>query len=392
MRRLRLHVITIATVLCIALAGCAPVSEPEREPKFGGGSLTAADTSSWRIPLQLDGQPVYDPGWVTEPQELDGVFMAARQIDNALEFSAVDSSGRVLWSAERPVSCTGFALARTANGRALAVLSDVSPTSDALTATQATAYDLHTGAQVWGPVDVPGPHQGPGLVYAAPAEEMIGQSGPKTVLDPSTGKVALSEQTDSEARLIGEYSGTVLSVKNHQLQAVDAAEHKLLWRIPSEQIGADPQQLSAAVGRVRDQRFTLLRLTQDNHILLDVAEGRILAHNVRQAQRDAVTGMHVVITENQLQGLDPSGNPQWQLSVNERTSIAGPGDALVFLQTDGAIRTHNVVTGATARGYPNSDAGQIILPVTLAETGAAIVSDQSRYYLVGMPEPAQEPR
>lgn len=62
-----------------------------------------------------------------------------------------------------------------------------------MAATTATALDLTTGEQIWGPVDVPGPYQGPGLVFAAPPEGFMGQTGPRVALDPTTGQVAAAE-------------------------------------------------------------------------------------------------------------------------------------------------------------------------------------------------------
>lgn len=59
-----------------------------------------------------------DPGWDTTPQHADGVYLAAGERDGVLEFTAVDAHGDVLWAAQRPASCTRFAVTTDAQGRA----------------------------------------------------------------------------------------------------------------------------------------------------------------------------------------------------------------------------------------------------------------------------------
>src|SRR5690606_134129 len=119
-----------------------------------------------RVPYNLWGMVAVDPGWDTLPQHADGVFLAPSEDEDgqALTFTAVDEEGTILWTAQRPLSSSDFTLTTDADGRALAVLTDVATTDDALAGTPATAYDLHTGEEVWGPVTVPGPHYGPGVV------------------------------------------------------------------------------------------------------------------------------------------------------------------------------------------------------------------------------------
>src|SRR5699024_11035203 len=87
----------------------------------------------------------------------------------------------------------------------------VAGTGDASWQTTASAYDLATGERLWGPVDVPGTVQGPGLVFgeSAPASTM-GDTGARLALDPATGEVAADEATDTDVTIVGEYDGTVL--------------------------------------------------------------------------------------------------------------------------------------------------------------------------------------
>lgn len=377
--------LALLAALGLVLAGCTADSTDPASQASQDLALPAADTSQWLLPLQLEGHEVFETGWVTEPQVLDGIFLAPREADGALEFTAVNPEGQILWSARRPISCTGFVLTRTSSGQPLAVLSDLSTTDTALAATTATAYDLQTGEQVWGPVQVPGPHQGPGLVYSAPPEAVMGETGPKTVLDPDTGQVLIDESTDPHQRVIGDYHGLTLVATDEELRAVRGPQAQLAWQLDASELGADPAELRPVVGQPREDVPVQLQRAHEDHLLLNLDDGRVLADSVREALTDAVSGYNVVLRQQQLEGLDPDGQPQWQLSVPEGTTLAGPGDALVFTQNDGTLAVHNAVTGALAQGYGTGEGRQIILPVLLDASGAAVVTDHSHYYLAAAP-------
>lgn len=167
--------LSVAAVLVVT--GCAASEpEPERDPYLVDEALPVVDTTGMQLPTSFEELEVVDPGWDTAAQHAEGVYLAAGERDGVLEFTAVDVHGEVLWAAQRPASCTGLAATTDAHGRALAILGDLETTADALAATTATAYDLTTGEHVWGPVEVPGPYQGPGLVFAAPPEGFMGQT------------------------------------------------------------------------------------------------------------------------------------------------------------------------------------------------------------------------
>ena len=84
----------------------------------------------------------------------------------------------------------------------------------------ASAYDLATGDPVWGPVELPGPHAGPGLVFQAPPEGFMGESGEAVALDPSTG-----QRLDADGgRALGEFAGTVVRATADALTDIDDTE------------------------------------------------------------------------------------------------------------------------------------------------------------------------
>ncbi|SMX96155.1 hypothetical protein BSP109_02925 [Brevibacterium sp. Mu109] len=108
----------------IVLSGCSvfdPESDQglERSPQPIGSQLPAAEADELRVPNTFDALPLVEIDWDIAPQELDGVFVAFRETDGALEFSAVAENGTVLWAAERPINCGGFALTTTTTGQHL---------------------------------------------------------------------------------------------------------------------------------------------------------------------------------------------------------------------------------------------------------------------------------
>ncbi|MDV2978570.1 UNVERIFIED_CONTAM: hypothetical protein Q9R71_15470 [Actinomycetes bacterium ARC8] len=382
-RKLLLVVLAIFSLL---LTACSPSANLQRQPIGQDQVLPSADTENWLMPSQLQGQPVFDPGWVTPPLGLDDIFFAPRENDGSLEFIAVEANGNIAWSVERPVSCTGFTLTRTSEGRALAVVSDISSTQTELTATSVTAYDLSTGEKVWGPVDVPGPHQGPGLVYAEAPEEMMGATGPKMVLNADTGQ-PLSLHEDEDRQIIGDYFGVVLSTADDHLKAIANHNSEPLWELEAGDLGGEITNLRADVGIPQDNGHAIVQLKHKDYALIDLNLGEVVAHGLRQARVDSITGNLILLSDQELRGTDSVGRELWGISVEADTTIIGQSHALVFLRIGDTVRVHNVVTGAIAKAYPISGGRKIIAPLMFGTSGSAVITDHSQYYLVGITPP-----
>ncbi|MGO1833428.1 MAG: hypothetical protein ACTH0C_02025, partial [Actinomycetaceae bacterium] len=220
-----------AVIAALVLVACGSEPEVDREPRSAAHAPAEVDTEGLRMPLILGDAVLHDPGWSSAPQEHDGVYLAPATGSGTLEFRAVDSDGEALWTAERPLSCTGFTVSTGPDGEPIAVLTDTGTTDDTFAGVTATAYDLVTGAEVWGPVDVPGPYQGPGLVFAAPPEGPMGDTGRRTALDPRTGDPSVTEGEDDVDRVIGEYGGIVLTVAGETLGGAEAATGEVLWEV-----------------------------------------------------------------------------------------------------------------------------------------------------------------
>src|SRR5690625_6968918 len=116
------------------------------------------------------------------------MFLSAGGDDSVLTFRAVADTGSIRWEAQRPISCSGFTVTSEDEQR-YAVLADIDSETQDLGDTVVNAYELDTGENHWGPVPVPGPHKGPGTVFAAPPDQGMGDSGAKVLLDPATGDV-----------------------------------------------------------------------------------------------------------------------------------------------------------------------------------------------------------
>lgn len=377
-------ILAIATLL---VGGCA-ASEPEpvREPSLVDDPLPVVDTTGMQLPYPYKALEIVDPGWEIAPQYADGVYVSAGERDGVLEFTAVDVHGETLWAAQRPASCTGFAVTTDEQGRALAILGDVQATADALTATTATAYDLSTGEQVWGPVEVPGPYQGPGLVFAAPPEGFMGETGPRVALDPTTGEVAASEVESEGIRVIGEYHGTVLLTEQDAMIARDTTTGQESWRIGLAEHGWTASSVSAALHGTQADGLALLSTSETTGALIDLREGIVVSETARDAAVDATSETMVILDKAGLHAYDPGGQPLWSLSVDDETTIEALGGVFLYLRDNGSIRVHNVITGDVAQAYEPNGNGPILVPSYITVNGAALLLDGNRPLLATVPE------
>ena len=212
------------------------------EPTLIGEFADPVDPTTVRLPLEMGVMIVVDPGWTAMPQVLDGIFLGYEEVgddaggadgedgangvggadgEDRLRFTALDQDGTALWSAQRPLSCTGFALSRDADGRAVAVLTDRAADGGADPMTTATGYDLRTAETLWGPVAVPGPLVAPGLIFSAAPES---DDGARIALSAGTGEVLLTDDALDEGRLLAEHSGLVLHTEGAELVARDSGD------------------------------------------------------------------------------------------------------------------------------------------------------------------------
>lgn len=367
----------------------AEVPDYDPVPSAVDEPASAAESEGILLPYQLQSAELVEPGWDAAPRTAEGVFLAPVENEGLLTFTAADDQGRILWEAERPVACSGFTLTHDGD-RALAVLTDLD-TSDEGFGSTATAYDLHTGEQVWGPVEVPGPHQGPGTVFAEPPEESMGQTGPKMVLDPQTGDVIVDESRDESMHVLGEYQGTVLLADQTHLHAyrhgADSPEWSLDLATPgweAEEVFSDgavgPAPLSAA----------LVGTDPDDLDLLDLQTGEPIVEGVREASQDPQTGTWITLGED-FSGHSESGEQLFTRAEGQSLQLQSTAAVMAFLRTEqGGVQVHNVVTGDIAQAYDPDGEGTVALPVHISAAGAGVLQVDDDYLLAPVQDQAPD--
>lgn len=384
-RRARLAATALAAV---ALVGCSaaahgpdgapPVEQDDlqREPQPDGGLLPAAAGEDLWLPYQVDQLALVTPPWpVAAAEQLGGVFLAPEEMDGFLEFRAVGAEGTVLWSVQRPAGCSGFVLTTTDDGRDVAVLADLDHSSGTL-ATTVSAYDLHTGEPVWGPVPAPGPHRGPGLVFAA-MPDLFGEPEGAVALDAGTGAEL---DVPARARVVGEYAGTLLVIDDTHLTALAAGsgdEEEVRWQVPLSERGWSSDAVAAAAGTAPGPGVALLDVGADGAALVDLADGAVLADGVQDARTDAATGTRVLLDGTGVHGLDADGSAIWSAPAGPGAELRAVGGALVYLIDDGSVRVHNTLTGEVATGYDRSGAGRVAIPELFAPNGAVLLAAEN---------------
>lgn len=378
-----------AALLALTVAACDPAAGEEaspstaaqpdlqREPRQMGEPLPDAGADGLWLPYQVDALALVDPPWpVAAAEELHGVFLAPAETDGVLELRAVDAEGTLLWTAQRPATCTGFVLTTTSTGQDVAVLLDVGgPGGEGTTA---SAYDLRTGAAVWGPVPVPGPHRGPGLVFGA-AAGALGEADETVALDADSGEQLA---VPSGAWIVGEYAGVLLVADEEHLLALGpgGAGPAPQWQVPIEELtGTDPQegaadQVAATAGTDPGEGVALLDVGTGRRVLIDLTDGTVLADGLRDARTDPATGARVLLDEFGLHGLDEHGTPTWSAAAGPDAQLQAVGGALVYLLDSGSVRVHNVLTGDVAVGYDAAGSGTIAVPALISPTGAALLT------------------
>lgn len=401
----RRHTVALLAAAGLILAGCGnggtgedaaptnPDVEVDPTPQELDSDAPALEELDLTLPEPLVGREIVDPGWTTTPAELDNMFLGIAEPgedSDALRFIALDSSGTLLWQAERPPSCSGFALTRDGE-TPVAVLTDIDTSGDSMQTT-ASGYELGTGEQLWGPVDVPGPHVGPGAVFAEPAPgAAMGDTGPRIALDPGTGEQLFAEERDDEgtlqgAALIGEYEGLMLRGEDGELIAEDASGAEL-WR--SELAGA--AEAESVAGTQAPHGSALVSNEDEDGLLLNLSDGATIATDVSDVQQDAASATYVTLEGEVLRAYDDTGQ-LWSQPVDADTRLAAAGGVLIFLRSQEEVAAHNVVTGEVAEAYASGKEGPLAVPSLASAEGAMTFSVSEDGVALATVEFVEEPQ
>lgn len=242
-----------AGFLIVALvAGCGTdTAQPDRPPLPGPEAhplLSEAPGPAPSAPVQddLPAPPSWAAPFSSSPRAADDMFVGLvnpTPQEPKLTVAGVDRTGTTRWEVKTNPACAGFGITRDGD-RTLAIVlfSDADARGGKLaTMTTASAYDVHTGQQAWGPVEVSGSLRGPGLTFGESA-------GERMVLSPRDGRVVAREQPGVVPRY--EHDGTALIERDGMLTALDSAGQEALW---SARDLTAPASTTAKAG---DQRLT----------------------------------------------------------------------------------------------------------------------------------------
>lgn len=333
------------------------------------------------LPEAFDESTAVDPGWQHAPMESAGVFLGRSEPDGdagTVRFTAVDSAGMLLWEAVRPSS--SVAVLSTAHGRPVVVLTEDGPAQDQV---DATAYDLVTGEDLWGPTGVPGPHTGPGLVF--------GPDGARTALDATSGAVLATDGPDGT--VVGEHDGSVLTATAGELRAIGASGP--LWSVARSDLdlagdgavtalhAASPPAGTTLLGRAVDG-------APDSGTLVDVSTGKAIATGARDARLDAAMGIWVVLGADTVSGHRSEGR-LWSRPMSSDATLAVAGGVLAYLRVGDAVHVVNALTGADAVAYGPSGPLGLVVPSVFSRSGAAVVRTERILLLTVEPPPAGQP-
>jgi len=374
MKHRRIRAVVAALISVAILASCSSeeeLPEPERAVHSVNSSLPEVEVEQLSLPFAFQELPAFTLPFEDIPRSADGILFGLHEVGGVLEFSAVSTDGEVLWTTERPASCSGFTLSAIGE-TPIAVLTDVESTDDALAQVTASAYDLRTGELQWGPVPVAGAWQGPGTVFAeaAPASAM-GETGQRQVLDPASG-----EPVETDGHVIGEFDGTILSQSDAGGEATITAEGEQEWEVPLAELGADDAGSADSVvkplpGQSRPPGFVLLGSDDSSEAaLVDLSNGEVISPRATSASWDPAAEM-LIFTEPGTLGGYTSEGPAWNRELAEGLRIAASGGVLTYLRSDTAVQVINAVTGEDAVGY-DPEATNYAIPSLVTADGAAV--------------------
>ncbi len=284
----------VVLVTAIAAAGCGtgapdsprppPLPGPESEPGLAEPAIRAPEMLPEDVP-PANG-PLWKAPFSSTPYSAGDMFVGSMNptpSEPMLTIAGVDPAGVTRWKVQTNPACAGFGITRSGD-RLLAVVlfSDADTASGKLaTRTTASAFDVHTGQQAWGPVEVSGSLRGPGLTF--------GESrGERMMLSPRDGRVVAAEGDGVVPHY--EHDGTAVLEKRGKLEAVDSGSREPLWS--GEAVDVPPAVAAKAAGRPVVPKFSQAAgASEADLVALDwsSSDGQVLGHSLH----DLRTGRQV---------------------------------------------------------------------------------------------------
>ncbi|MGY5764793.1 hypothetical protein ACXET9_06290 [Brachybacterium sp. DNPG3] len=371
-----------------AAAGSPAARVEDPTPRTRGELAGLVGPEELLLPLELTPMIVVDPGWTAAPQQLDGILAGFREQDDRLLFLVVDQDGTILWEADRPLSCTGFALTRGADDRPVAVLADLAPAEDALGAMTLTGYDLRTADRLWGPVAAPGPQVAPGLVLAEPSAEPMGAGGPRTAHSGADGSVAAAEDDGSDARILAEHLGTILRSDGRRLIA-SAADGTSLWTHDlTVALDAASMHVVGPIDAVTPYAVVSGTSTAESAdatgIVIDLRDGAEIAVGAEAVAQERMLDITVIAAGSTIRGLDADGVEQWRHEDEERLTLLSAGERLAYAvrEDEGTLVVLDTGRGLMVQPYDVDSTAPLAVPELFTADTAVVVLAGTRRCLV----------
>ncbi|MFI7679152.1 PQQ-binding-like beta-propeller repeat protein [Actinophytocola sp. NPDC049390] len=385
------RVLVIACSLAVAagVAGCAVPGEPVEEPVSSVAPARPAPEVADGARPALVGEPRWRAPFDDMPNAVADVFVGViypKDDQSALSIVGVDGTGVTRWSVETDPACLSFGVSEAA-GRAVAVV--LSNDGDAragklATTVAASAYDVHTGKRVWGPVTVPGPVQGPGLIFWQNSPSVVGA-------DAETGKLMLAAATGEPvpgpagSEPVYEHDGVGLFSRDGELTAVDTSTGATLWRSPDLAGGrAEP----ADAPRASDRDVIAVRWERQDGtvetVLHDLRSGRAITTAGAGGDDLRTTvlpdaGAVVVADPAGARAVDrATGEVRWERADGAALDLTVVDGDVVYGSADGRsvavdIRTgKTVATGSWPVPWARAEGGVLLAPVQGGGDGARV--------------------
>ena len=307
---------------CAALALLAGCAAPDAPPRDGAEVITGlAEPARPAAPVpaaDLPG-PVDGPLWTTtlgSPQaagEMVVGLVPPSPQEPRLSVVGVDPAGITRWAVRTNPACASFGITRDGDRYLAIVLHSDAQTDQGKLATRTTAsaYDVRTGRQVWGPVEVPGALRGPGLTFEPP----VPGTGAAVMLAADDGRVLARG-----AEALYEHWGTAVIGRADGFDVVDNAAKLWTSADVSGPAGTVPRRSGESSASDEDV-LALDWVGPDGQVaarsLHDLRTGRKVADVSGQHEISTVAGEQLVVVNNAETG---------QASVFDRGSAAAVGE------------------------------------------------------------------
>lgn len=309
--------------------------------------------------------------------------------DDSLEYRAVDSTGEVLWTAQRPRACSAYLVTTTDDGPIAVLMDQGSTTGNSLTPT-ASGYDLKTGQKRWGPVETPGAMLGNGLVFAGAPKDYIGPSGPRTALDPATGDVAATEGADAgegrdtSPRVVALFGQHLVRSQGSDIVGEDLDGRKL-WNRAAEDFGMSASEAREVPWEPIGTTHALMGdAGSEERSLIDLRSGATVDSDIAGAWFDSSSDT-LVTAGSELHGFDVDGTKRWSTPAPENSEVAAVGAGLIaFDSASGPVTARSARDGSPADGDIAllKTIDRLGAPHHISESGAALIGDPQSPLLI----------